>query len=253
MKLLKRTVIVTIFFAISSISSVYGNNPHIHETFFKNSRSIKSIDPQEISQILKNGAWSTTGQSISSAETNNDINPDPQYNEVARGENAAGVNAFADIPFDKNVKRILDVGGGKYDVCRNYMRSKNIELLVWDPFNRSKAHNSQVRQAVTKHKVDAATSMAVLNVIPEPEARLAHIVTLKEALKENGYAYFKIWPGEGKLKGSNKAVVNGYGYPGYQANAYAIKFLPEVQLVFGPKNARVDPKIPNLIIAKNSK
>lgn len=93
--------------------------------------------------------------------------------------------------------------------------------------------------------------MAVLNVIPEVETRLEHIVTLKQALKINGYAYFKIWPGEGKLKGSGKAVVDAYGYPGYQANDFAAKFLPEVQLVFGIKNVVLDPKAPNLIIAKN--
>jgi hypothetical protein len=63
--------------------------------------------------------------------------------------------------------------------------------------------------------------------------------------------YFKIWPGEGKFKGSGKALVNAYGYPGYQANAYAAKFLPEVQMVFGIKNARIDSKITNLIVAKN--
>jgi hypothetical protein len=230
--------------------SAYSNNSELHEYFYQNSRSIQDISSEKITEILQHGAWKITGQSITSAETNNDTNPAPLYDQISRGDNAAGVNAFADIHFDKNVKSILDVGGGKYDVCRNYMRTKNIELLVWDPYNRSKENNDSVKLAVTKHKVDAATSMAVLNVIPDVETRLEHIVTLKQALKINGYAYFKIWPGEGNLKGANKAIVNAYGYPGYQANAYAVKFLPEVQLVFGVKNVRLDPKVPNLIIAK---
>ncbi len=241
----------TILFVSILMFPAYGINSNLHEYFYQNSRSIQDIGSEKINQILQYGAWQTTGQAITSAETNNDVNPTPLYNQTLRGDNAAGVNAFADLHFDKNVKRILDVGGGKYDVCRNYMRTKNIDLLVWDPYNRSKEHNDSVKLAVTKHKVDAATSMAVLNVIPDVEARLEHIVTLKQALKINGYAYFKIWPGEGNLKGTNKAIVNAYGYPGYQANAYAVKFLPEVQLVFGVKNVRIDPKVPNLIIAKN--
>jgi hypothetical protein len=171
-------------------TSVYCSNPNLHEYFYQYPRSIKDLSPTAISQILKNGAWITTDQSISSAETNNDINPHPDYNQIKHGDNAAGVNAFADIPFAKDVKRVLDVSGGKYDVCRNYMHTKQIELLVWDPYNCAKAHNNQVKQEVTRHKVDAATSMAVLNVIPEPEVRLAHIVTLKQSLKEDGYAIF---------------------------------------------------------------
>lgn len=241
-------LLITLILLVTSFA--YGSNSHLHEYYYKKSSSIDNIDHQKIINILKKGAWKTTYQSITSAETNNDINPEPQYKQIDEGDNAAGVNAFADIPFNTDVKRVLDVGGGKYDVCQKYMRTKHIDLLVWDPYNRSKSHNNKVKLEVSNHKVDAATSMAVLNVIPEPEARLEHIVTLKNALKNNCYAYFKIWPGEGKLKGTNKAVVNAYGYPGYQANAYAAKFLPEVQLVFGPKNARLDPKIPNLIIAQ---
>lgn len=157
---------------------------------------------------------------------------------------------FADLKFDRAVKRILDVGGGKYDCCHDYMKSRGIDLLVWDPYNRSRKHNIDIQSSVTLESVDAATSMAVLNVIPELEVRLAHICTLKAALAIAGVAYFKVWPGEGLLKGSYKPTVNSYGCPGYQANAYADRFLREVQLVFGLNNAKLHETIPNLIIAR---
>lgn len=231
-------------------SSAFSKSPTLREYLYPHPQTIKDISPAKIAEILQNGAWNTSGQSITSMETNNDSNPIPRYDQISNGNNSAGVNAFADIHFGKDVKRILDVGGGKYNVSRDYMHTKNIELLIWDPYCRTKKHNMNVQQEVEKYKADAATSMAVLNVIPEPEVRLKHIATLKHALKTNGYAYFKIWPGEGHLKGTNKAIVNAYGYPGYQANAYAIQFLPEVKLVFGVKNVALDSKVPNLIVAQ---
>jgi hypothetical protein len=43
-------------------------------------------------------------------------------------------------------------------------------------------------------------------------------------------------------------VTNSY----YQANAGAERFLEEVQMIFGLKNAEIGKKIPNLIVAKKS-
>lgn len=221
----------------------------IREDFYTPVHHIHNMDPNVILQILQTSAWKILNQEITSAETNNDCNPDPDIKKVNIGENCCGVDAFADLSFTKDVKRILDVGGGKFDYCHDFMKKRGIDLLVWDPYNRSQKHNAMVQKSVLDKKADAATSMAVLNVIAEPEARLAHINTLKEALSINGVAYFKIWPGEGILKGSYIPTVNSYGFPGYQANSYADRFLREVQLVFGMENAQIHPKIPNLIVA----
>lgn len=220
-----------------------------HEDFYAKERLIHTLDIEKIFHILHSGAWKTLDQEITSAETNNDSNVQPDMRNIEAGENTCGVDAFADLQFDLTVKRILDVGGGKYDCCHHYMKSRNIDLLVWDPYNRPHEHNINIQNTVACQKVDAATSMAVLNVIPEPEVRLAHICTLKDALMINGLAYFKIWPGEDALKGSYKPTINSYGYPGYQANAYADRFLSEVQLVFGLNNAKLHETVPNLIVA----
>lgn len=222
---------------------------HVRERIYSNERLLKELGSERILNILQTSAFSVLHQSITSAETNNDKNAAPDMEKIKAGENACGVDAFADLQFAETVKRILDVGGGKYDCCSDYLKSRNIALLVWDPYNRPFEHNSHIQNEVRRAKVDAATSMAVLNVIPELEVRLAHIVTLKDALAINGTAYFKVWPGEGELKGSYVSTVNSYGYPGFQANAYADKFLREVQLVFGLNNAKLHETIPNLIIA----
>jgi hypothetical protein len=220
------------------------------EQFYTKEKGIHTLDSEKILHTLQLSAWKTLGQQISSAETNNDKNIEPDLNNIQAGENACGVDAFADLKFDSTVKRILDVGGGKYDFCRDYLKSKHIDLLVWDPYNRPNEHNLAIQKSVMQQKVDAATSMAVLNVIPGSESRLAHICTLKESLVIDGMAYFKIWPGEGVLKGSYQPTINSYGYPGHQANAYTDRFLREVQLVFGLDNVKLHETIPNLIVAK---
>lgn len=207
---------------------------------------IHAVAPEKILAILQQ-PWITKNQSITSATTNtNDlIEPDLAYTQT--GENTAGTNAFADIAFGEKTRRILDLGGGKFDVNIHYMKQRKVELLVWDPFNRSLEHNSEIQTAVMQKKVDAATSMSVLNVIRELAARLAHITTLKSALIIGGKGYFKIWPGENELKGSYLPLETATEY---QANAYAERFYREIEVVFGEGNVHIDKNVPNLIIAE---
>ena len=123
---------------------------------------IHELTVKKILQVLEKGAWKAENQTITSAFTNDNDLIEPDAKWMAMGENTAGTNAFSDIKFDNDVKRILDVGGGRYDSNRNYMkRARNIDLLVWDPYNRSHTHNTRVQTEVIDHKVDAATSMSV--------------------------------------------------------------------------------------------
>jgi hypothetical protein len=208
---------------------------------------VHDLRADTIYEIITTSAWQTLNQSINAKEsnTNNQTAPD-----ITTHDNTSGVNAFADITLPEN-EMILDVGGGKFDHAKNYVRTKwQSELLIWDPFNRSHDHNHQVQSQVEKNKVAAATSMSVLNVIPEVESRLAHISTLKYALQLNGIAYFKIWPGEGNHKNSYIPTINDDDRIGFQSNAGADRYLREIQIVFGLQNAYIDERIPNLIIAK---
>lgn len=209
---------------------------------------IHDMTPERIAEIIQNDAWKVNNQSITSSVTNDNNleNIDHEWGEVE--ENTSGINAFADIQFDNDAKRILDVGGGRYDNNRKYMkRERDIELLVWDPFNRSQMHNTPVRESIEVQKADAATSMSVLNVIPEVESRLAHITTLKVAVKAGGMAYFKIWPGDKPLIGTYLPLFTSNSY---QANSYADRFIREIEIVFGIGNVKIHDSIKNLIVAK---
>lgn len=213
----------------------------------RNDIFIHDLAAELIQGIIKNDAWKTNNQSISSAITNQDNieAPDDHYLEI--GENTSGPTAFVDIHFSPHVKRVLDVGGGQFDCNKNYLKkSKNIDLFIWDPFNRSQEHNLEVFSAFSVEKADAVTSMSVLNVIPELESRLAHITTLKSALKSEGKAYIKIWPGELPYKGS---YIPTSTCSVYQANAKADRFLREIETVFGVGNVTLDKHVENLIVA----
>lgn len=215
---------------------------HSHQDHY-----IHELTVDTILNILKNSAWKVENQTLTSAITDNNNIEEPDYEKLMLGENTSGINAFVDMSFDKSVKRVLDIGGGKYDCNRQYLqRTRDIDLLVWDPYNRPHSHNTCVQAAVESEKVDAATSMSVLNVIPDPEVRLAHINTLKAALIIGGKAYFKVWPGAIPLKGG---YLPSATKSSYQANAYADRFLREIEIVFGIGNVRIDDTTPNLIIA----
>lgn len=211
-----------------------------HESF------IHELSLNQILEIIKYGQWKTLSQTVTSADTNdNSLRvPDESW---PQDENTAGVNAFRDIHFDKSVKRVLDVGGGKFDCNRDYLKTtRNITLFVWDPFNRSSQHNLQIEHEMAENTADAATSMSVLNVISEISARLAHIVTVWKSLTVNGKAYFKIWPGEDIFKGT---YLPSSTSKSYQANAFCDRFIREIQLVFGIDFVTINKNIPNLIIA----
>lgn len=214
----------------------------------KQDHFIYELSAETILSVLIEGAWKVENQSVTSAATNDNCLPEPNSQWLEQEENTAGINAFYDLPLDDNVSVMVDFGGGRFDVNKDYMQKKNIELLVWDPYNRTQAHNERVKQFVLQTKVKAVSSMSVLNVIPEVEVRLMHLATLKAALIPYGKAYIKIWPGEGSFKGLGVPTLDG---DNYQANAKATRFLREVELVFGGGNANVHATVPNLIIAEN--
>lgn len=211
---------------------------------------ISDLSADKIYHVLKNKIWDTPEQKNTSRNTNNNDAIAVDITKIRQGENTDGIDAFADISFQCSVKKVLDIGGGKFDINKNFLREKkNIELLVWDPYNRSQEHNASVQQEIQQKKADAVTSMSVLNVIFECAARLAHIATVKYALKKNGKAYFKIWAGEGSYKSTNMPCLTNNGY---QSNSPTFRFLHEIELVFGKGNVEVSQQIPNLIVATNA-
>ncbi len=186
---------------------------------------IHQVHLDKLSRVLHANPWTISQASITSAETNDAGTL--QRDMLESDDNTDGVHAFSDLKFANHVKRVLDVGGGQFDNNRVFLKkTQNIDLLVWDPHNRSLSHNTTVQVDVHRSAVDAVTSMSVLNVIPDLYSRIRHLQLLKTALAANGYAYIKIWPG-------NQSGIPTVTDTSYQANADARHFLLEVELVFG--------------------
>ena len=121
---------------------------------------------------------------------------------------------------------VVDFGGGKFDNAVNYLKDKNVTLLVYDPYNRSAEHNKEVLRLLKEHGgADAAVNSNVLNVIKEPEAREAVLKNIKKITKRGAPIYITVYEGRGDgAEGPTKS--------GYQLNRKTGDYMDEVGSVF---------------------
>lgn len=135
----------------------------------------------------------------------------------------------------------LDMGGGKFDNVADYLSEYDVINLVYDPYNRTKAHNREVVKTIRNAGgADTATCSNVLNVIKEPEARLSVLKNVSKLTKSGAPVYITVYEGRGDRK-------EGPTKSGYQLNRKTADYLEEVQQVF-PDAERKG----KLIIAHNS-
>lgn len=121
---------------------------------------------------------------------------------------------------------VVDFGGGKFDNAVNYLKDKNVTLLVYDPYNRSAEHNKEVLRLLKEHGgADAAVNSNVLNVIKEPEAREAVLKNIKKITRRGAPIYITVYEGRGDgVEGPTKS--------GYQLNRKTGDYMNEVGKVF---------------------
>ena len=121
---------------------------------------------------------------------------------------------------------VVDFGGGKFDNAVNYLKDKDVTLLVYDPYNRSAEHNKEVLRLLKEHGgADAAVNSNVLNVIKEPEAREAVLKNIKKITKRGAPIYITVYEGRGDgAEGPTKS--------GYQLNRKTGDYMDEVGSVF---------------------
>jgi hypothetical protein len=84
----------------------------------------------------------------------------------------------------------LDYGGGRYDTATKYLEGFGIENHVYDPYNRSAEHNTEV----LSHEYDSVTLLNVLNVIESPQERIDVIRDAYGKIKE-GIMIIQIYEG----------------------------------------------------------
>lgn len=141
-----------------------------------------------------------------------------------------------------------DIGGGrefpiegesthKFTVA---LKSRGVTNAVFDPFNRTVAHNTKVAAIIRDGQSDTVTVNNVLNVIKEPQIRNRVIRQAANALKTDGTAYFLIY--EGDKSGVGKDTKKGR----WQNNMSAADYLPEIKRAFSSVRRKG-----NLIIAQH--
>ncbi len=115
-----------------------------------------------------------------------------------------------------------DVGGGKYDLGTKHLAKFKVKNILWDPFNRSDAHNEAALSNIEGKQADTATCSDVLNVIMEDWARRDVIEFCESCVKPGGKCYFSIY----------KAPKKGETRCGWQEGRSLASYLPEVRSVF---------------------
>jgi len=119
---------------------------------------------------------------------------------------------------------ILDYGGGKYDTNTNLLKSRGVVCKVYDPYNRSLEHNTDVLVYFT-NGADVIVCANVLNVIKEDTVITNVLKHIDQLLKSNGTAYIQIY--EGDKTGEGKKTSKGF-----QRNQKTICYLPLITSVF---------------------
>lgn len=169
--------------------------------------------------------------------------PEQEYKSEKTSINAKKLPAiFKLVTFNDGTVN-LDFGGGRFDNVQEYFdeSGKDIRNLVLDPYNRSSEHNQSVIRDIKEHGgADTATCSNVLNVIKEPEARLAALRNIKKLVKPGGDVYITVYEG-------SKTGDAGPTKSGFQLNRSTADYLDEVREVF-PDAERKG----KLIVAHNS-
>jgi hypothetical protein len=124
---------------------------------------------------------------------------------------------------------ILDYGGGKYDTNTEYMKGKNIEVLVYDKYNRTEEHNREIKEKVKHQNLDYIVCSNVLNVIFEDDiidSILKEISSYKKAI-----TLIAIYEG-------NKSGVGTETTKGYQRNEKVNIYIDKIKKYFNIINIK---------------
>lgn len=149
-----------------------------------------------------------------------------EFSSAATSINSTKLPAIYKMVNFRSGDVVVDFGGGKFDNAVNYLKDKDVTLLVYDPYNRSAEHNKEVLRILKEHGgADAAVNSNVLNVIKEPEAREAVLRNIKKITKRGAPIYITVYEGRGDgAEGPTKS--------GYQLNRKTSDYMDEIGSVF---------------------
>ena len=156
-----------------------------------------------------------------------DINvSDQKYSSANTSINSSKLPViFSLIDFKPNTVN-LDYGGGKFDNATEFLAQKDVKNLIFDPYNRSSAHNQEMLKEIRDNGgADTATLSNVLNVIQEKEIRKEVLENIKKLLKPSGTLYITVYEGKGNSEESETKA-------GYQLNRKTADYIDESAEVF---------------------
>ena len=154
-------------------------------------------------------------------------------------DNTIGIHAFADIDWVAGTKNFDCGSGNNYKFINDYLLYRfHIKNIPYDPYAIPKHINDHALKMIAAGNFDTATSMSVINVIPDKADRAKHINLIHSSLKKNGIAYFKIYQGD------KSGIINATKY--HQNNLELEYYIGEIKDIFA-KVEVVHSK--NLIIA----
>ena len=132
---------------------------------------------------------------------------------------------FSRVQFKRGTVN-LDIGGGKFDNATEFLATQDVKNYIYDPYNRSEAHNRAAARATENGQSDTVTISNVLNVIDTLEGRQQVLANAVDALKPDGTAYITVYEGNG----SGEARTTGADQ--FQLNRKLRDYLPEVRQFF---------------------
>jgi len=164
--------------------------------------------------------WDAPEQAITSADTS-----------INSGKLPAGYNKLKQMGVFQEGQVVADIGGGRFDNAVDDLAKDGVEVLVFDPFNRTATHNTAVATRIQDGGANVAVSNNVLNVIEEP-ANIAKVIQQAEnAISTGDKAYFTVYQG-------NKTGVGTQTSKGYQRNEPTANYMEAVESVFGKGNVQ---------------
>ena len=183
-------------------------------------------DTDDIEWVMKEDLSFIDSLNESTQEEIDIENPEQEFSSAATSINSTKLPAIYNMVNFRPGDVVVDFGGGRFDNAVNYLKDKNVTLLVYDPYNRSAEHNKEVLRILKEHGgADAAINSNVLNVIKEHEAREAVLRNIKKITKRGAPIYITVYEGKGDgAEGPTKS--------GYQLNRKTGDYMDEIKQVF---------------------
>lgn len=122
----------------------------------------------------------------------------------------------------------LDYGAGKYDNATEYLKTRGVDNVSYDPYNRTEQENENALSLTLLYGgADTVTISNVLNVIAEKEVRKQVLEHAHEILTYCGECVISVY--EGDRTGTGRQT----GKDQWQNNMRLDEYMDEVKEVFG--------------------